>query len=1711
MTITGEGGIQSSHAITPSARLFRPGAANFIDPVHSPEGHAIGVTSHAAANVVKDGNSLSSLFYKVTNGVADMSKPVRLTVEEANSKIIGYPEFWEDNGKPKQRQVRANVNGQIENIDAKKVEYLIPSGAAMFDHTGNAALFLAHTHPNRGLMAGKHMTQALPLVERETPLVNLKDNKGRNVLEALARTFTIRSKVAGTVEEVTGDHITIAGVKHDLFNNYPMQAKVALHHYPIVKVGDKVSKGQLIADSNYSKDGNLALGVNLRSAYLPWKNASNFEDAIVISESAAKRLASEHLHRQTLQLNTDTKVDKKLFLAQFPTAMDAQNFASLDADGVIKKGAKIKQGAVLVAAVRDRKFEERDVSYRNLGMIHKKLERPYINASLVWDEIFEGEVVRVVKTKDKIEVHIKTVEPVQVADKLSMSSAAKGTVSEIVPDDKMPQDEKGRPIEVIFNPIGVAGRMNPSQTIEQAVGKLVKDGGESYDLTNFDGKDHAAEVLKRLKAKGLSHREKLFDPESGAHIEEPVATGYNYVVKLDHPVRKKFSARTRDSYTMDEAPTQGKGKGAQAYDQLTTYALLGHNAHAILGESFGIRGTKNDDYWLAYQAGETPPPPKVPFVFDKFRTYLNAAGVDTKQHGNLLHFLPMTDRKVTELSSGEITVPNVIRAKDLAEERGGLFDPKVTGGLFGERWAHIDLKRRLPHPLYSKVIRDLTELKQADFYGLIGHTRYLDKKTGKFYGEPGPGRVTGEEAFDFLLQFDVDDKLSEVKRRLQTATGSDRNRLHRASRYLRGLKATGMKANEAYLTSKVPVLPPKYRGVSEMRGGALRVNDANHLYRHVLMARDVLEKSEKTGDLPNDELAKARVALFDSYSALVGVGKPLVDRPGGELQGFVQVIKGKSNKEGLFQRQLARRRNDYTGRSTIEPDANLGVDEIGIPEEMAWKIYQPMVVRRLVLAGWKPADAMREVEKRTQVARGALDDEMKHRPVLYNRAPSLHRWSVAAAVPHITSGKEIKISPAVVGPYGADFDGDTMAVHVPVTDEARRESYKMLPSKNLFYDRDRSLAYGLEKDVVSGIFALTRPGRPAGQKFKTPEDAIAAFRANKGGLRMDSLVRIDKRPLPVAVGWLIFEKLFIGLGMERFLKGVAPPIDGKKLEKILNRVAKESPGEYNRIVREIATAGFHAAARSGATSTSVEELMIDRSKINRLLETLDKKIQKGKTLDEKRQIASEVYEKEIKPQLTKEVVEHLETLDLGYAALMASKATGKLKREDPDPLRQMLASPTLVQDVNDRVVPQVVKSSYGSGMTASDYVLTTPGARAGLVARSLSTALPGFLAKQIAGNMGPVRISMEDCQTQVGIDMDITDSSNDVDVLDRHLLNDIPGTPYKRNDTVTPEMLSRLRDKKRKTLKVRSPMTCKAPNPPCQMCTGRAPDGQLHAVGANIGLNYGQAVSERSTQLTMKSFHSGGTVGSGDSLTAGFTRLRELLSAPDIVRDQGTLAEVSGTVSNIRIAPQGGYYVNIRPNRGGDPVEHYVASGRRLKVKLGDRVTDGDPISDGNYRPQDIAAKKGTLAAQQYVVDEARKAYSAAGATVRKPVLEVLAAGTMRYMEITDDGGEPDIAPGDVIHENDFEARKQRNPRIKAKPTVPGIAKKPLLTSDDLLERLNFQRIEDTLREVPAAGGKSDITGPASPIPGLAYGAKFRPAETGFDVQDPATAIFRPR
>ena len=440
------------------------------------------------------------------------------------------------------------------------------------------------------------------------------------------------------------------------------------------------------------------MGKNLKVGYFA-DEGKTFEDANVISATAAKKLTSTHKSELRVEKGKGITIGASAFVAAFPTEVSTvRPEKDYDSDGVIKEGASVSHGQVLIPAIRKAAYHPE----LDLNKLRKSIGARWSNVSEVWDSDYPGEVVSVTKTNKIVKVLVKYSAPMQVGDKLSLFHGAKGIVGEIRPDGEMPQDESGEPLELILNTAVVPGRVNTGQMLEAAAAKIAKKTGKPYQISNFDGTTESmlAKVQKDLKTHGLKDAETLFFPESGNKIDN-VLVGYAHVIKLKHMVSGKISGRNTigDAYTTHEQPGKGGTASAQRIGTLDTFSLLSGDATEFLGDAFGVKGQRNDDYWMALQAGKVPPPPKTPLVAEKFVAMLLAAGMDLKQEGNELVATPMTDAEVLKMSHGEVTNPSALKANTLAPERGGLFDKAITGGPEGTAWSHIKLETPVVNPL----------------------------------------------------------------------------------------------------------------------------------------------------------------------------------------------------------------------------------------------------------------------------------------------------------------------------------------------------------------------------------------------------------------------------------------------------------------------------------------------------------------------------------------------------------------------------------------------------------------------------------------------------------------------------------------------------------------------------------------------------------------------------------------------------------------------------------------------------------------------------------------------------------------------------------------------------------------------------------------------------------------------------------------------------
>lgn len=1619
--LTGAGGITNPYQVTLEARAVHPSSLGFIDPVATPESSRIGTTLHLPLGAEKKGNKLFTSVYEVKTG-----KVTQISSTDAAASVLSFRDQYVVRAgklRPKSKTVKASNKGKISLVPASEVQYIIPTAYSLFSVQSNMIPFLPSNQGNRAMMAGKMMTQALPLQNREKPNVQVIAGKDMTFENIIGEQFSFKSPVTGTVESITDDIITIKdkqGKRHEVsvYGNFPLNSKTSfINSEAKVAVGDKVRKGQLLADTNYTRDGDLALGVNAHVAYLPFKGY-NFEDGIVISEGFAKRLTSEHLYKLTLSVDPNTVMDLDKFRAYYPEAIDLAAASKLDKTGVIKKGQAVRLGDVVMAVLKKEEKSPEDII---LAKLHRAFIKPYKNRSISWDEEDEGTVINIFRTPKKIEVHIRTLEPAKIGDKLAARHANKGTITHIANQNEMPTTKDGRVIDIMINPHSVPSRINPSQILETVAGKIAEKQGRQFEVRNFSGEDYTSTINTAMNKARVQDKEDLIDPTTNRTIPG-VLVGSQYMLKLDHPTRKKFSARAQGpGYTIDLQPSRGKHTGGQRLDALTLYSMLAHGAKHNLREMATMKSEKNDEIWRALQLGQALPTPQTPFAFEKFVGMIKGLGVDVKKEGNDLVLMPMTDRQVRDASAGEIKNSQVVRGKDFRPETGGLFDPKITGGLQGDKWNHIELAEALPNPIFENAIKSILGITQTIYDDLIAGRRFVTKDGKMTLDEDG--NLSGGEAVKKLLsKVNIDRKVSDLTKQAKNKKGADLDKIHKTIRYLTALKTYGMKPSD-YVVKRVPVIPARLRPVYALSDGELDVTEVNYMYKDLIDINTQLKDFENLG-MPDEEKAKLRETVYKGMKAVAGLHPHLGGR---NYKGIIDQIKGNTNKEGFFQNRIMSRRQEFTGRSTIVPEPALGLDDVAIPEEMAWKTHQVFIVRELIRQGYKPIDAREQVEKRTPLAKRALEIALEDRPVMLNRAPSLHKFSIMAFKPQITSGKAIKINPLIVKGFNADFDGDTMAVHVPITEEARLEAWRMLPSRNLYSPRTNELMHTPTQEAITGLYLLTQ----------TPQ----------GRSRINSILP-DKK------------------------YHITAPMTGKSMAALLKRISKESPGQFVKVVNAFKDFGNQSAYQMGFT-TGLEDLIIDKTFRNKIFQEAERKVSKAKDKDK---AIIEAY-MEASGKLDDALKADKRLRANGFMIMANSGAKGNIAQ-----IRQILAAPVLVRDIHNRTVPVPITKSYAEGLDTADYWATMSGARKGMIDRALQTSEPGALAKELLNTTVGHIISEEDCGTSQGIQLEI----GSIDILDRYLASYAKGVGT-RNTLITPASLKKAKMAGLKVLNVRSPLTCESAQGTCRKCFGIDERGKLPDIGTNIGVIAGQSIAEPATQLTMRTFHTGAAA-EGGNVTAGFQRVKDLLNIPKILRGKATLAQEGGKIDDVKESPLGGWDIFINKNK------HRVPQERSLVVKKGDELKKGDPLSDGTWHPEELVRLKGVRAAQDYLSNEIQREYLDQGVYIKRKIIESVVKPMTNTVRILDPGQHPTYIPGDHAPYNTVERwnrdKEDEFSRVIAEPMLRGINTAPLM-SEDWIQRLNFQRLENTLLEGPSQAWRSPISSPYSPLSAYAYGSEI--------------------
>ena len=1088
VTRLGEGGIGSVDAIPQESRSVQPSHFGFIDFLRTPESGKVGVDMRFAAGAKKGADGKIYMPVKnIKTGETEYKTPQDLQ----ESSLIFPAE--DRNGLPKMMALR---NGKFTHVDPKDGGYMLANMDQSFSALSNMVPMKSLVKGHRVIMASRMFTQALPLEKGEAPFVQsgLHDDPEKSYEDKMGESLgAVRADSPARVVSVSADEIVLKTADGetktiDLYNDMPFNRKTFWSQTPAVQPGDVVKPGQLLTTSNFTdKNGATALGMNLRTGYLPFRG-KNYEDAIVISESAAKRLTSNHMYQNELELEDGIKTDKTFFRSVFPGQYDKKLLENFSDNGTIKPGTTVNFGDPLILSAKRKESVH--------GKVHKGRAGSYTNQTITWDHHAPGIVTDVEKTKKGYSVVVKAAAPMEVGDKLTGRYGDKGVISEIVPDEQMPQAADGRPLEILLSPLGLISRVNPAQIVEAALGKVAEKTGKPFKIKDFDDQNDLVEfALQELKKHGLTDKEDVVDPETGRKIKN-VLTGNRFFMKLHHTAESKGQGRATGSYTAEGTPAKGGSEGAKRVGMLDLGALLSHGAGSVIRDAKMVRGQANPEYWTQFMAGYDPPLPKIPHVYNKFVNQLRASGVNPVKTGTKTHLMALTNKDIDDLA-GTRELQNVDTVQwdgNLKPVAGGLFDENLTGGHGGNRWAKITLAQPLPNPVMEEPIRRTLGITKKQFRDVLAGKEMLYDKTG-------PGAIK-----DALKKINLPKAIEQARADIKSGRRTLRDAAVRRLGFLKGAEATGVHPSE-WMLDKVGVLPPAFRPVSVMGAKKLPlVDDANYLYKELFEANQNLKEAKAAfGDAP-DEMLNA----YDALTAVAGLGDPTQPKNAERnVRGYLSKIFGDSPKFGTMQRKLLSTTVDLVGRAVISPNPDLDMDEVALPEEKAWEIYKPLVVRGLVRRGMKRTAALDLVADKGAAAYDELKTQMSSRPIIINRAPVLHRYGMMAFYPKLTKNKVMEISPVITKGFGADFDGDAMQYHVPSTDKAAQEAIdKMLPSKNLFATSSFKAHYLPNKDYQSGVYLASsrKDDKTKPRVYRNKKDAIAAYR--RGEINADTQVHI---------------------------------------------------------------------------------------------------------------------------------------------------------------------------------------------------------------------------------------------------------------------------------------------------------------------------------------------------------------------------------------------------------------------------------------------------------------------------------------------------------------------------------------------------------------------------------------------------------------------------
>lgn len=1160
---------------------------------------------------------------------------------------------------------------------------------------------------------------------------------------------------------------------------------------------------------------------------------------------------------------------------------------------------------------------------------------------------------------------------------------------------------------------------------------------------------------------------------------------------------------------------------------------------------------------------------------------------------NNFHYMKIglaSPEKIRSWSFGEVKKPETINYRTLKPEKDGLFCERIFGptkdwecscGKYKrvrykgmvcdrcgvevtkskvrrERMGHIELAAPVSHIWYFKGIpsrmgllldmspRALEEVIYFASYVVVdpGPTGlekktllseaefrdYYDKYPGQFVAKMG-----AEGIKDLLEEIDLDEELKLLRDELESATGQRLTRAIKRLEVVESFRNSGNKPSWMIL-DVLPIIPPEIRPMVQLDGGRFATSDLNDLYRRVINRNNRLKRLLDLG-APGIIVQNEKRMLQEAVDALIDNGRrgrPVTGPGNRPLKSLSHMLKG---KQGRFRQNLLGKRVDYSGRSVIAVGPSLKMYQCGLPKEMALELFKPFVMKELVQReiATNIKNAKSKIERMDDEVWDVLEEVIREHPVLLNRAPTLHRLGIQAFEPTLVEGRAIRLHPLVTTAYNADFDGDQMAVHVPLSKEAQAEARMlMLAAQNILNPKDGKPVVTPSQDMVLGNYYLTLERKDAvntGAIFNNTNEVLKAY-AN-GFVHLHTRIGVhassfnnptfteeqNKKILATSVGKIIFNEIipdsfaYINEPTQENLERKTPnryfidpttlgedglkeyfeneeliePFNKKFLGNIIAEVFNRfSITDTSMMLDRMKDLGFKFSSKAGIT-VGVADIVVlpDKQQMldehEKLVDRITKQFNRGLITEEERYNAVVEIWTDAKDQIQGEL---MQSLDKTNPIFMMSDSGA---RGNASNFTQLAGMRGLMAAPSGKIIELPITSSFREGLTVLEYFISTHGARKGLADTALKTADSGYLTRRLVDVAQDVIVREEDCGTDRGLLVsDIKEGTEMIEpfierIEGRYSKETIrhPETDeiiIRPDELITPEIAKKITDAGIEQMYIRSAFTCNARHGVCEKCYGKnLATGEKVEVGEAVGTIAAQSIGEPGTQLTMRTFHTGGVAGS--DITQGLPRIQEIFEARN-PKGQAVITEIEGVVEDIKLAKDRQQEIVVK---GANETRSYLASGTsRIIVEIGQPVQRGEVLTEGSIEPKNYLSVAGLNATESYLLKEVQKVYRMQGVEIDDKHVEVMVRQMLRKVRIIE-AGDTKLLPGSLVDIHNFtdanrEAFKHRKRPATAKPVLLGITKASLET-ESFLSAASFQETTRVLTDAAIKGKRDDLLG----------------------------------